>query len=112
MAEWQRFSQVQLVKQTQERRVRLLECRLQAAPPQASNASAQEETSISNSFDVATAIALAGCAFESYNEPVGVVEGYQEWSINGTYTTYVDRFALCTHFISPCRPAAGGRMQC
>lgn len=47
-----------------------------------------------HNFDVATAIALAGCAFESYNEPVGVVEGYQEWSIFGTYTTYVDRCAV------------------
>lgn len=53
-------------------------------------ASTDDEQSIN--FDVATAIALAGCAFESYNEPVGVVEGYQEWSINGTYTTYVDRW--------------------
>ncbi|CAL8471597.1 g11139 [Coccomyxa elongata] len=76
----------QLVRQTQERK-----CRVQAVPMQTSNASAQEEASISSSFDVATAIALAGCAFESYNEPVGVAEGYQEWSINGTYTTYVDR---------------------
>ena len=30
-------------------------------------------------FDVGTAIALAGCAFESYNEPAGVLEAYREW---------------------------------
>ena len=30
-------------------------------------------------FDVGTAIALAGCAFESYNEPVGVSQAYKEW---------------------------------
>jgi hypothetical protein len=55
----------------------------------------EEEKDVQNRdqphFNVATAIALAGCAFESYNEPAGVVEAYQEWSINGTYTTYVDR---------------------
>lgn len=89
---------MQLVRKTREYRAHLLGCRLQALPPQTSNASAQEETALDSSFDVATAIALAGCAFESYNEPIGVVEGYQEWSINGTYTTYVDRFAVCASF--------------
>jgi hypothetical protein len=38
-----------------------------------------EATREENSFDVGTAIALAGCAFESYNEPVGVSEAFKEW---------------------------------
>ena len=42
-------------------------------------------------FNVATAIALAGCAFESYNEPTQVASKLQEKSTNGTMTTYVDR---------------------
>ena len=50
-----------------------------------------EDTVTEHAFDVATAIALAGCAFESYNEPAGVPEALKEWSVNGTYTTYVDR---------------------
>ena len=42
-------------------------------------------------FNVATAIALAGCAFESYNEPSRVTSKLQERSNNGTVTTYIDR---------------------
>lgn len=41
-------------------------------------------------FQVALGISLAGCAFESYNEPQGA-EGYQEFAVNGTETTYVNR---------------------
>ena len=75
---------------SQRRASKLWGCRTRAILAQEDDAAPAEEASGHN-FDVATAIALAGCAFESYNEPVGVVEAYQEWSINGTYTTYVDR---------------------
>ena len=50
-----------------------------------------EEAARGTSFDVATAIALAGCAFESYNEPTRVSAKFQERSTNGTVTTYIER---------------------
>ena len=50
-----------------------------------------EEAKGGTEFNVATAIALAGCAFESYNEPTRVTSKLQERSNNGTVTTYVDR---------------------
>ena len=49
------------------------------------------------SFDLGLAVALAGCAFEAYNEPEGA-EGYKELALNGTTTTYVDRCA-CTQLL-------------
>ncbi len=50
-----------------------------------------EEAVSGTSFDVATAIALAGCAFESYNEPRRVSAEFQERTSNGTVTTYIER---------------------
>jgi hypothetical protein len=43
------------------------------------------------SFDIGLAIALAGCAFEAYNEPEGA-DGFKEVALNGTTTTYVNRY--------------------
>ena len=50
-----------------------------------------EEAKGGLAFNVATAIALAGCAFESYNEPTRFTSKLQERSTNGTVTTYIDR---------------------
>lgn len=79
-----------MLKQVQQQPSNLLGSRIRALLAQHGEDTSTEEDS-GHTFNVATAIALAGCAFESYNEPVGVVEAYQEWSIAGTYTTYVDR---------------------
>ena len=54
-------------------------------------------------FNVATAIALAGCAFESYNEPTRVTSKLQERSNNGTVTTYIDRSGQLTPSTWVCR---------
>ena len=53
-----------------------------------------EEAVSGTGFDVATAIALAGCAFESYNEPTRVSAKFQERSTNSTVTTYIERWGI------------------
>lgn len=68
-----------------------------AAAPESDILSSVEEAKGGTKFDVATAIALAGCAFESYNEPERVSSNFQERSRNGTVTTYIDRRAMYHH---------------
>ncbi len=65
-----------------------------AAAPDSSILASIEEARGGTEFDVATAIALAGCAFESYNEPKRLTSKLQERSHNGTVTTYIDRQAI------------------
>ena len=55
---------------------------------------------------MSTAIALAGCAFESYNEPAGVAEAWKEWAVSGTYTTYVHRCRSSCRHVLPKRHAS------
>jgi hypothetical protein len=43
------------------------------------------------SFEVGLAIALAGCAFEAYNDPTGVAPDLREIAVNGTAVTYVNQ---------------------
>ena len=58
-----------------------------------------EEASQNTGLNVATAIALAGCAFESYNEPTRVSAKFQERSCRGTVTTYIDRLGSASQTI-------------
>lgn len=59
-------------------------------------------------FDVGLAIALAGCAFEAYNDPTGVSPDLREIAVNGTAVTYISQCAalsLCPPprlALSPC----------
>lgn len=56
-------------------------------------------------FDVGLAIALAGCAFEAYNDPTGVSPHLREIAVNGTAVTYINQCAtlpLCS--LPPCLP--------
>ena len=68
-----------------------------AAAPESDILASVQEAKGATKFDVATAIALAGCAFESYNEPKRVSSKFQEKSRNGTITTYIDRRAMYHH---------------
>ncbi len=68
-----------------------------AAAHEADILESMEEAVSGTGFDVATAIALAGCAFESYNEPTRVSAKFQERSSNGTVTTYVERWGGISH---------------
>eukprot|EP00884_Botryococcus_braunii_P003299 jgi/Botrbrau1/12970/Bobra.154_2s0020.4 len=42
-------------------------------------------------FDVGLSIALAGCAFEAYNDPTGVAPDLREIAVNGTAVTFINQ---------------------
>jgi hypothetical protein len=43
-------------------------------------------------FDVGLSIALAGCAFEAYNDPTGVAPDLREIAVNGTAVTFINQY--------------------